>query len=222
MNTEVRTPGDAYRIWRGKIGSLCLIAGVVFAGCFPNAKTRALSNKVHKLGGYRHFNHVQLLARPITDEDVESLIDDLSEIEHLSLSLGRTKVTDRALVLLRPLSKTLYSLDLTATAVTDEGIKELGDFKLLGDLAIGFTRVDDRGLKCLVHVPLRMLTVGDQVTDKGIELLQSMQTLIDLTLPEDGPVTDEALRRFQKVMPRCRVYRGFNEVIKPSIDPFRQ
>ena len=95
-----------------------------------------------------------------------------------TLELSFTQVTDEGLMGLKGL-RNLTTLSLGSTRVTDEGLKELKDLRNLTSLNLAFTEVTDAGLKELKD--LKNLTSlylsGTQVTDAGLKQLREIGLL---------------------------------------------
>lgn len=83
--------------------------------------------------GLPYTRIVRLFGTSITDAGVVHLAC-LEELEHLSV--GRTKVTDISIELLKKRKDTLIRLGLSETRITDKGLKELEEFKKLKELFI--------------------------------------------------------------------------------------
>src|SRR5262249_8869610 len=104
--------------------------------------------------------------RPTGPEDVTALDlqwtprSDAALKSLRTLSLNFSRVTDAGLKELAPL-QSLQGLDLGLTRVTDPGLKELAALKSLQSLGLKDTRVTDAGLKELAALKsLRTLELG--------------------------------------------------------------
>lgn len=76
-----------------------------------------------------------------------------TEAIDVNLSLQRDKVGDAEVRLLAPLAKRLVWLDLSRTAVTDDGLKALASLPELRRVALANTKVGDAGLAQLAALP---------------------------------------------------------------------
>ena len=77
----------------------------------------------------------------------------------------------------------LEKLDLSGTAITDDGLKHVAELDSLRILRLGRT----------------------SVTDEGLEALKGMGELVNLYL--DDNVTDEAVKRLKSSLPKLYVYK---------------
>jgi RNA polymerase sigma factor (sigma-70 family) len=115
-----------------------------------------------------------------------------------TVDLNGTQLTDADLKILKQF-KGLRQLGLVGChAVTDAGLKEIKDLNELRVLRLGGTAVTDAGLKELKGLKeLRHLGLaGTQVTDKGLKELKGLKNLRELVLAQTG-VTDEGLKEFK-------------------------
>ena len=102
------------------------------------------------------------------------------------VDLTNTKVTDAGLKELELAGlKSLQTLSLSGTGVTDAGLKELAGFESLQTLDLSLTGVTGAGLKELAG-------------------LKSLQTLM---LISTAGVTDAGVAELQKALPKCKVLR---------------
>jgi len=105
-------------------------------------------------------------------------LKDLKSLQ--TLNLGATPVTNAGLKEL----KGLQSLNLIGTKVTDAGLKELKEIKRLQNLDLTGTKVTDAGLKELKEL-------------KGLEVLRLRAT----------PVTDAGVKELQTALPKLFIIR---------------
>jgi hypothetical protein len=120
----------------------------------------------------------------------------VASCKHLErLELTRTAVTDEGLKRLTGLSH-LTALALGWTHVTDAGMKDIAELKTLETLELQLTPVGDAGLKPLAGLPrLRTLWLnGTRVTAAGMADIGQLKTLTYLNLSET-PVADAGLER---------------------------
>jgi hypothetical protein len=126
----------------------------------------------------------------------------------------------------------LVDLDLTGTAITDEGLAHvarsgiknlmLGDTKItsrglstlagcpsLTSVLLSKTQVDDAGVEYLAALPgLRTLYLdGTPITDEALRRLEGMTTLRYLRLGGNRGVTDEGVARLEEALPELKVTR---------------
>jgi Leucine-rich repeat (LRR) protein len=140
---------------------------------------------------------------PLVDTAVEAAIKKLEGSSHrnkqspgqpiIAVQLGLSKCTDADLKMLADL-KSLGSLTLYRTAVTDAGLQALTAIKTLTTLDLGSTKITDAGLKELAGLPaLERLTLnGTQITGAGLKELTALKKLGSLSLA-DSKLTDEGL-----------------------------
>jgi cell division protein ZapA (FtsZ GTPase activity inhibitor) len=132
------------------------------------------------------FDHHEL-----TDRGLEHV----ARIKNLGdLSLAYTKVSDRGVKYLTKLP--LYALNLCATDVTDEGLKEIAQIKGLHYLNLCETNITDRGIEALR--PLKELNdlhlAATNITDRSMnELVNYHQPLWKLILVNTN-ITDAGLK----------------------------
>jgi len=107
----------------------------------------------------------------VTDKSMAGLMAVQDRVTHLIL--GRTKITDRALVSVARM-KRLTRLDLRQTAVTDSGLRALTKLPELRSLNLYGTAITDRGLAHLATMPtLERITVWEtKVTGEGVDKLR--------------------------------------------------
>jgi len=102
---------------------------------------------------------LNLRSARITDRALKKIAT-LSHLTQLRLS-GCSKITDATLVNIAELSG-LKSLDLSHTAITNDGLRDLAKLGSLEELGLGYTSVTDDGLKNLSGLHLKF--VGNQGT----------------------------------------------------------
>ena len=117
-----------------------------------------------------------------------------------------TQLGDDDIVHLNGLT-TLRSLKLQGTGVSDAGLKHLADATELVRLDLSQTsEVTGSGLahlNGLANLEALMLN-HSQVTDAGLTHLEGLSSLRILHL-EATRVTDEAVRRLQEALPKCKI-----------------
>src|SRR5207302_737236 len=94
-----------------------------------------------------------------------------------------------------PEAAKLEQLDLTGSAVTDDGLLHLAKFSQLPNLLLASTGITDKGIETLQKVAPRLTTLHlgqTQITDTGIPLLEEFEHLVGLSVGP-GAVTDSGL-----------------------------
>jgi hypothetical protein len=176
---------------------------------------------------------VSLSRLPSFDNEVFTILDELSQLDSLSLnldqsdvtdakierlarlkslttlSLTRTQVDDAMLEKLRPLTR-LKELHLAGTQVTDAGLEHLDAFKNLRVLGLGNVPITDQGIASIVVLSeLERLTLSHaEATDAGIMRLGGLSKLRQLWLGDEIPPT--TIAELQKLLPACGI-------VQPSV-----
>ena len=173
--------------------------------------TTVTDNDIRQLAGLSNLRLIDLTFTDVTGESLRTL-SSLTELvsvrlegcdvkdEHLApladmpqlamLYLGRSKVTDAGLKHLRGL-KNLNLLQLSDCAITDAGLASLGDLPRIQHLWLSKTvRHGDEDLSNL--------------TDKCVDYLTSLDTLIDLRIA-DSRLTERGLERLRDGLPNANV-----------------
>ena len=121
----------------------------------------------------------------------------------------RKDFNDDHLGKLGPVMESMVSLDLSATGVTDEGVRSLEGAKSLRMLRLSETGVTDEAIEVIAGLPeLESLNLyGTRVTNTGVSKLAALPKLKRLYLwqTEVDEAGAEALR---KQMPDCEVVMG--------------
>ena len=88
-------------------------------------------------------------------------------------------IDDSFSTLLRPLKQQLISLKLSGTAITDEGLKQIGQLQSLIRLDLDGTRITDQGLPALQKLSkLKFLNLAvTNITGAGLETLKPLDSL---------------------------------------------
>ena len=147
---------------------------------------------------------LSLYDTPITDAGLAHL-EGLDQLH--SLLLGATHVTDAGLAHLERLSQ-LRQLSLDSTQVTGSGLPHLAGLHQLQTLMLNVTKVTDTGLAHLAGLrQLQRLWLNKtQVTDAGLAHLTGLSQLKELHLG-GTKVTDAGVKKLQRALPSCGVYR---------------
>lgn len=116
---------------------------------------------------------------------------------------------DTDLQQLQGLEPCVTILDLTGTAVTDDGLASLSAFEHLRKLRVGNTRITDAGLAKLKELG-RLQTLDVHQTNVTLEGLRSLANLTDLhTLYAWGTnLTQEEVQTLRKALPEVEVTAG--------------
>jgi hypothetical protein len=191
------------------------------------SKRKAAIAAIEKLGG-----HVNLFAdQPFCPDWLDSLLDENSVGEVVSVTLSGTDVNDVDLANLTGLTK-LEILELDHTQVSDAGLAELSGLTNVDKLFLGNTSITDDGLvhltgltklntlflsstkltdASLVHLAglteLEWMDLeGTQVTDAGLIQLTGLPKLkwIDL---RNTRVTDHGASELKKALPNLDIVR---------------
>ncbi len=97
----------------------------------------------------------------------------------VNASVAQPPISDADLRLLAPIADAVVQLNLSRTAVTDEGLAHLKGFDRLEQLRIDSTPIGDRALACVASMPrLEVLNIhSTKVTDDGLGGLSSARAL---------------------------------------------
>src|SRR5262245_46374294 len=99
----------------------------------------------------------------------------------------------------------VYRVDLRGNGVADADLAGLCELHGLAVLALWDTQVSDEGLRAVAGLrQVKFLFLqGDYVTDAGLRHLEGMDGLNGLSIGACPHVTDEAVARLRKALPRC-------------------
>ena len=170
---------------------------VGLSGVAARAETLAV------LGRFAALGSLDLARTDVGDGDLRHLA---GLVRLRALNLAFAPVGDAGLAHLAGLTE-LRGLHLGGTGVGDGGLAHLSGLSLRW-LLIFHTRVSDAGLAHLSgHSRLGVLGLsGTGVGDEGLAHLSGLSQLWRLYLHETG-VGDEAVERFRRAVPGCRVER---------------
>jgi Leucine-rich repeat (LRR) protein len=129
---------------------------------------------------------------PATDEWLKEL-HGLKSLETLDLS--HSKVSDDGIKELR-FFRNLWALDLEGTRrVTHVGLSRLNELRNLRSLRIGFRKIGDKDIRALNQLEsLQFLDLRDaELTDGRIEELRSLRGLRGLVLVNNPAITDDGI-----------------------------
>ncbi len=101
----------------------------------------------------------------------------------------------------------LRQLLLARTRITDIGLRAITNLRSLRTLDLGETAVSDRGLEDLAGLQLTSLNLsGTQITDAGLVILRRQAYLEEVGLC-GTKVSDAAVEDLQLLLPSCRIER---------------
>jgi len=132
-------------------------------------------------------------------------------LELITAGVGES-FTDETLRQLLPVAPSLRWLDLSHTAVTDEGMATVAEFTGLTRLRLDGTRVTSAGVQLLA--PLESLEYlnlfNTDLDDDAVPVLSSMHSLQSLYLFESG-VSEEGAAAIREALPEAVVNTGIEE-----------
>lgn len=133
-----------------------------------------------------------------TDEDIKSLA--ALPIERLSLSA--TLVTNDGMKTLSEL-KRLYRLDVSRMAINREGIESLLAVKGLTELLLKSSNLHDEDIPSILRHSkwIRLNLDENPITDKGVLQLAKLKNLQQLSIPQCSKVSDQAVAKFRQLRP---------------------
>jgi len=170
---------------------------------------------------------LDLLATNISDRELGSLLNSLSDLQFLSLAetrvgdeglqhllaltelqelhLDHSEITNAGLALLASLPK-LRILDLKGTSITDAGLAHLSGLRRLEGLYLTRTAITDAGLTHLRPLTnLETLILWDTaVSDAGLDHLVPLTRLKELIL-WNTRVTRQGVEALQRALPDCDI-----------------
>jgi hypothetical protein len=155
----------------------------------------------------------------ITDQEIACL-SHATELRYLSLA--NTRVTDKALRYLKPMT-CLRELHLGGTSVTGPGLVHLKGLFQLEALGLSDTKVDDKSVRHLKELPrLENLFLNNtSVTTKSVAYLKGLPCLNTLTLNGTG-VDDKSLKLLRECTGLRRLEVGSTKVTEAEVDDFRK
>ena len=160
---------------------------------------------LRRLLGDDFFNDVvRLDVCSFTDDDLEK-VKGLTELQ--GLELYGCKLTGDGLRHVNP--SHLRKLNLAATKVTDDSLKNLERFTQLEELELGqnMDGISDEGLKHLLPLKrLRRLDLGvTEIDNLGLMYIEPLTQLRDLDVTHTN-VSAEGVKDFQQALPRCQIH----------------
>jgi hypothetical protein len=176
------------------------------------------------LGGMPQLRSLQIAATKITDRGlaelarlpnletlwlVKTAVTDagVANIQHLpkleQLALGKTQVTDACIPLLKnlPRLRKLY----VGEAITDQGLKELGELHNLTDLGIMNTKITDAGLKHLAGLTnlKKLVLTTEHVSLAGLRSLQAALVKTEFAIVLETKISDADIAKLRAALPRA-------------------
>lgn len=134
-------------------------------------------------------------AEGVTDEDI--IAGRVKGLKEGNLQISDSAITNKALEALR--GKWIKELDVSYTAVTDDGLKNVAEIRGLDALELnGLEGVTDKSLEYLLPLKLYLLSLDStRVTDAGVVKLTAIPTLHVLSLTGCENITDRSVLAFK-------------------------
>ncbi len=166
--------------------------------------TQITDDGMKHLRGLKRLYYLDLCNTQITDAGIVHLRG-LTNL--VVVDLGGTRITGAGLQHLARATK-LERLGLWETAgITDAGIAHLRLHTRMGELDLRKTQVTNAGLIHLARMKnLTCLHLSDHITDAGLPWLEGLSKLRQVGFGK-GKVTEDAMRRLEKAVPKLRVAR---------------
>ncbi|WP_010585488.1 leucine-rich repeat domain-containing protein [Schlesneria paludicola] len=144
-------------------------------------------------------NGVQFIDCKIPGE-VFPVLASLNHLEHLDFynsKIGDSRFGDAELKLMAGL-KSLRSINVVLSQVTDDGLKELESMDRLESLALSSTKITDAGLRHLLRLKKlsRLQLAQTAVSDEGLKTISSLHSLSLLDL-YGTRITDQGLKSLE-------------------------
>lgn len=166
---------------------------------------------IQRFSGLRKLRGINLAHSDVTGECLRtlSLLPNIT-----SIRLEGCDVSDEQLAPLEEMSQ-VRMLYLGRTKVTDEGLKHLRNLKQLNLLQLSDCDITDNGLMSLGELPKiqhlwlsKTIRYGEYdrsaLTDRCIEYLLSLDTLLDLTIG-DSKITEAGIARLRAGLPKTKI-----------------
>ncbi len=136
------------------------------------------------------------------------LADDRPDVE-VNFAVAEPAVTDDDLALLRGLEPCLTRLDLSRTAVTDAGLRQVVSFGELDRLRLDQTAITDAGVEILSALDgiTWLNLVGTSVTDACVDAIARLVDLEQVYLWQTG-VSATGAARLRRLRPGLEVVTG--------------
>jgi hypothetical protein len=213
-----RRPRWGLRLWLGLAAVLLLplVGGLVAWTSYRGAEAKAAA-RAAELGGRVTWSDGQPERHVIAISFADSGLDD-AQLKgfkpwwwHLpalvDLDLTGTAITDEGLTHVSGAG--IKNLMLGGTKITSGGLSALAVCPALGSVSLSKTLVDDAGVEYLVALPgLRTLYLdGTPITDEGLRRLEGLTSLRYLRLGGNRGVTDAGVARLEEALPEVKVTR---------------
>jgi hypothetical protein len=130
------------------------------------------------------------------------IVPSVLPLELTALDISHDEVNDRTVAEVAQLRPTLRLLDLSGTAVTDEGLAALGGLHNLRSLAVRDTPLTDKCCRYLAALEsLRFLSInGTAITDQGASKLSPLKHMVSLNARHTA-ITDVGKRQLETAIP---------------------
>jgi Leucine Rich repeat len=126
-------------------------------------------------------------------------LTDLDRIE-----IWETEITDKTLRHLPNFSR-LRVLGADSTAITNDGLRPLGETRSLRSLSLYHTRIGDKGISYLIDLPLTTLDIRwTDVSDDSVKYLERMTDLKYLGI-RGTKISKTGYIALQRALPKCNV-----------------
>lgn len=133
-----------------------------------------------------------------------------SETNYLTVNFVNTKlVSEEDLKLLLSLKSQLVWLDLKATSISDEGLREISQLTALRKLNLDYTSITDKGIEYIGSLSelTSLNLVGTKITDEGLIRLATLKKLKNIFLYKTG-VTANGFANFTSASPSVNIDTG--------------
>jgi hypothetical protein len=137
-----------------------------------------------------HLRSIDLSTAQFNDKTLRSATTALSGISEIRLDFLR--FGDGDLSALKEF-RSLRTLWLTGTQVSDSGMESLIKLPALANLVLKNTKVTDSGMSDVSKLKLSILTLPAQISDSGVRALAAVRSLTRLDLSFTA-ITDESLK----------------------------
>src|SRR5262245_28156469 len=207
------------RIWLGLAAVLLVpvVGGLVAWTSYRGAEGKAAA-RAAELGGRvtwsegqpaRHVIALSFAGRPLDDAQLKRFSPWWWHFPALvDLDLTGTAITDEGLAHVS--GSGIKNLMLGGTRITSHGLSVLDQCPALASVSLTRTRVDDAGVEYLASLPgLRTLYLdGAPITDAGLRRLEGLSSLRYLRLGGNRGITDAGIARLEEALPDLKVSRS--------------
>ena len=100
----------------------------------------------------------------------------------------------------------VLSITASGPLIVDEVLEQIGMLKTLVTLNIEYTEITDAGLAHLAGLEYldTLILRGTEITDEGLAHLETLKTLTVLDI-EFAPVTEQGVARLRESLPGCKI-----------------